>query len=327
MYKELDFGKLIDITVKVLKFNNISRLISLNLSRICNYSILDQICSEYFGNTDYKNKIRVFKIWERNVNNFTTEVNLRLSANFNKNHHFQINISKKEWFDQIEKNKVSYNERNKFNSDFADYLSNKLQCEKKLKCWLKFTSNWFKKQNSKKKKAPLWKGVLECIDANCSNKFNAIIENNHTLEKFKYIKIDIFPDINNKNHENFIQKISRCTGFNREQTAKDLINLGITNVESNNIIYNFSEATRKKVSNRLTLAKIKSEFINKNKISNEISVDSLATKYLTNELCLNVIPGFVGYMHDLGLDPFGFILFSGIQVIKLVVLSNSMNYL
>ena len=68
------------------------------------------------------------------------------------------------------------------------------------------------------------------------------------------------------------------------------------------------------VNKRMALSKIKSDYINRNKISNDISIDVLAAKRLSDSLCLNLIPEFKGFVHQIGLDTFGFLLFSGIQL-------------
>lgn len=63
-----------------------------------------------------------------------------------------------------------------------------------------------------------------------------------------------------------------------------------------------------------TLSKIKSDFINRNVVSDDIMSDTAATKKLTDMFCLNVYPGFTGSMHNIGFNPFGYLIFSGIQV-------------
>ena len=67
------------------------------------------------------------------------------------------------------------------------------------------------------------------------------------------------------------------------------------------------------------MSKITSDFVNRNVISNEIMTDTSATKNLTDMFYLNVIPGLTGCMHNIGFNPFGYLIFSGIQVINFIL--------
>ena len=69
-----------------------------------------------------------------------------------------------------------------------------------------------------------------------------------------------------------------------------------------------------KVINSKTLSKIKSEFVNRDKISNDVFQDAEAAKYIMDGLCLVENSKFYGYIQEISLSPFGFILTSYIQV-------------
>ena len=63
------------------------------------------------------------------------------------------------------------------------------------------------------------------------------------------------------------------------------------------------------------LKKIKSDFMNRNRISKDIQVDVEAAKVLCEHLCLYSSPGKLsGYVQDISQNPFGFLLMSDIQV-------------
>lgn len=59
---------------------------------------------------------------------------------------------------------------------------------------------------------------------------------------------------------------------------------------------------------------IKSEAVSRSRISNEVFIDSSATKTITDTMCLASKSNIQGYIQEIGLDPFGFLLFSDIQV-------------
>ncbi len=60
---------------------------------------------------------------------------------------------------------------------------------------------------------------------------------------------------------------------------------------------------------------MKSEFLHRFKISSDIFIDSIATKTIFDEMAYKTGGKIKGYMSNVGLDPFGFLLFSEIQVI------------
>ncbi len=52
--------------------------------------------------------------------------------------------------------------------------------------------------------------------------------------------------------------------------------------------------------NRHTLAMIKSEYYNKNKISNDIFIDAESAKILTDQLCISEESNLRGYIQEIG---------------------------
>ena len=91
---------------------------------------------------------------------------------------------------------------------------------------------------------------------------------------------------------------------------------GLTNSQTNNVIFNQTNLfnSNRKVTNRHTLKMIKSEFSNQNKISSDVFTDALAAKAVSDGMCLESNSNIKGYISEIGLDPFGFLLISDIQV-------------
>jgi hypothetical protein len=59
---------------------------------------------------------------------------------------------------------------------------------------------------------------------------------------------------------------------------------------------------------------MKSEFFHRFRISSDVFIDSIAAKTVFDEIAFKVSGKIKGYLSNLGLDPFGFLLFSEIQV-------------
>ncbi len=63
------------------------------------------------------------------------------------------------------------------------------------------------------------------------------------------------------------------------------------------------------------LKKIKSDFMNRNRISTDIFSDAEASKILCEKLCLEPSSnGLVGFVQEINQNPFGLLLLSEIQV-------------
>ena len=132
-------------------------------------------------------------------------------------------------------------------------------------------------------------------------------------------KPDIFGWVNfNFNEENvhsdFVQKNPRIIGDERKETWKNIMCIGTTNTMVSicpNI--NDTQASQKL---RKSLSVIKSEFVNRFKISNDIFIDSQAAKFVIDRICSSLMlnGNIKGYIQELRLNPFGFLLFSELQV-------------
>lgn len=59
---------------------------------------------------------------------------------------------------------------------------------------------------------------------------------------------------------------------------------------------------------------MRSEFVHRFKISSDIFIDSIATKTIFDEIASTTNKKIKGFISNIGLDPFGFLLFSEIQV-------------
>lgn len=240
MTLQLDIDKLAHITAKYLHRQQLKSLGDVKLSRKLNSeNLYDQICLEYFQNADYKNKYRLYQLWNRNSYLFSDKVNtclIKLVSEIESV--ILIEFSHDEWQNEINKNKEQYGNRSKFTADFSVALSIKLQ-EQGIKCWIKCSYNWFKQKDSRFKNAPFWRGKYTCIkEPICKNNFLAEIVKNYDLNQEKKIQIQLKCSIKSNEHKDFIKYSPRCSGEKRNDIAKEIMSIGIMNVQTNNIIHN-----------------------------------------------------------------------------------------
>ena len=59
---------------------------------------------------------------------------------------------------------------------------------------------------------------------------------------------------------------------------------------------------------------MKSEFFHRYKVSSDVFIDAIATKTIFDELPIKTNGRINGFISNIGLDPYGFLLFSEIQV-------------
>lgn len=64
----------------------------------------------------------------------------------------------------------------------------------------------------------------------------------------------------------------------------------------------------------MTLRKIKSEYVLKNRISTDIYLDAEATKILTDSICIPGKTKLSGYIQEITLNPFGVFFLSDLNV-------------
>jgi hypothetical protein len=318
--------KLFLSTIKLMRENNLYTLDNIKFTRKAN-NIWNQISLLNFGYENYNNSFKIYQWWKRNSNNFSSEI-----KNFFKN--ARSNIEKME-IDQIEVDQNTFNKcvheildqndikeikgyignymRPKFKSEFDNFLSQKLQL-RGIKCWLKCKYNWFLKPNSRD--LPYWRGVFVCINhPECLNRFDATISKNFNILKQEN-SIKILYNETTK-HDDFLSNSIRCYGANRDKQKIEILANGLTNCQTNNVIYNeMNLNNERKVTNQNTLKKMKSEFVNRHKMSSDVFVDVLAAKSVTDGMCLKSSSNIEGYIQEISLNPFGFLLFSDIQVLQ-----------
>ena len=230
-----DIDKLAQITAKQLYRKKIKSLDDVTLSRkIDSENLYDQISLEFFHNFGYINKYRINKFWIRNSNSFADKVTAYLNKLMSDV--VIIVFSQEEWLSEIKKNIEQYGKRSKFTADFTVALSIKLQ-EQGTKCWLRCNYNWFKQKESRFKDAPFWRGTYTCIkEPNCLNKF--VVQILKEGEIIQNIHIQIERSLKSIDHTDFVKYIPRCCGEKRDETAKDLMSIGVMNVQTNNVIHN-----------------------------------------------------------------------------------------
>ena len=180
MQKKLFLQELIRVCYEVCHEENFFDLDSVTVARQSE-NIWRKIGTRYYGIYDHKYSVNVYSWWKRDTNGFQTEfkkfLQKKQSMNeplLSENEKIKILIKPEEWL-KIKKF-VANLTRKKFKSEFDGFLSEKIQ-EKGINCWLKCKWNWFKETNSKKKNSPFWKGVFNCINQDCENKFIAFIQN------------------------------------------------------------------------------------------------------------------------------------------------------
>ena len=131
--------------------------------------------------------------------------------------------------------------RKRFNSQFDEFLSKKLQ-DKGIGCWLKNQHNCFLNPSNRKKKTYIWRGKYVCVDKDCSINFSAYMYNKNPHEDISDIKdvsLHVFYNKEPK-HLTMINKPVRCTGANRDKQKLVLCSNGLTNTLSENVIFNSS---------------------------------------------------------------------------------------
>ena len=104
--------------------------------------------------------------------------------------------------------------------------------EIKLKCCLHFKYNWIRSENSFKKNAPIWRGVLYCCEKNCKIIYNAKIElneNHHKIFNITWEKHALHETL--KKHKNL-------KGNEKTELGLELCYNGTSNLQYINTIQN-----------------------------------------------------------------------------------------
>lgn len=250
---EFDISKISKITIDCLKKSDLNIDI-LNIQRPSRnkLNIWNKIASAYFPRHDYKYKdiLKIFSWWKRNTKNFRKKVEHNFSKFLMNDEIMEIDESShkieivfmKEDLHILKDFVKTYYDRIQFNSNFSDYLSEKLQ-EKEINCWLKCKSNRFKKENSQKIKSPFWNGTYECIEENCKTNYKCYIENNSNFHQ-KFLSTNFSNDIilcvvfNKKPNHPKIFKVKRCTGDKRIIQSITVEAQGVANTIVDNTLFN-----------------------------------------------------------------------------------------
>ncbi len=294
---------------------------NIKLSRKSN-NIWNKIGLLYFGHQSFNNAFQIYQWWNRNSHNYSNLIEnyFNYSKKIVKDQNaqiktIQINLDQKDIMNI--KTFIMKTKRKKFKSDFDTFLSEKLQlCG--INCWLKCKYNWFLT------KKLYWRGVFICIDSTCSRKFEASILNDfYNIDK--KISLIIKYNEDGKYHKIILNNSFRCCGLKRDEQKMEILANGLTNCQTNNVIHNNIRSNERskeneikmerKVTNRHTLKQMKSEFVNRHKLSNDVFIDALATKSVTDELCIKSSSNIEGYIQEISLNPFGYLLFSDKQVL------------
>jgi hypothetical protein len=310
----IDVQKLVNITIEEAKNQG---LITIDLSKKTqeNSNLIKRICQKYFKDRlQLKHIVNICSWWKRNTYNFKNIVSKRLQIS--DNIEFKIQFDCDMWNEKIVK-LIGIYQRSKFKKDFDYFLNQKLKLIG-FKCWFQCRYNWFSSLTSKNKSF-YWKGKYNCIDPTCNMKIEAYIKDK--IDKNE--NVDIFIKVNGDcNHKEQVCKTARSTGEERKSQANQIMSNGISICVSNNTLTNkYDKPLKYLVTNNKTLSKIKEEFLNQNKLSKEILIDAKLTKQVFDFMYHKIdYTNIEGYIHELTLDPFGFLLISDLQVKKLIIL-------
>lgn len=260
-----------------------------------------QLCSKIFGVYEFVNSLYIRTLWTRNTKSFRTRVmdqyRLKKSSSAQKVILLTDKDKKKiRSFIMLSKTQ----NRRRFNTSFCDFVSKKLQVLGIL-CWLKYGSNWFRKEDGRKR-GDFWNGIFPCIE--CNNSFRLRI-NSPTFDE---IIVDL---VNYKqNHQEFVDKRKkRIVGEKRKLLAEKIKSMGITNFRAENEIISSQPIDYK------TIRKISSEFTHRYKFFNEIRADADATKLSFDLLLPQTIKnGVIGFIQEIAISPFSMTFYSEIQV-------------
>ncbi|RNA18556.1 hypothetical protein BpHYR1_022731 [Brachionus plicatilis] len=212
-----------------------------------------------------------------------------------------INISKDE-VAILESFILIYDYSSQFNSSFSDFLSEKIQ-EKGFSCWVSCRSNRFKKRFSQKKKSPYWSGTYQ-YDTERNKRANHF--SNELCVKVTFEK---------KNDHKKANKVNKCSGYKRQRQSEIVMGNGIVSTIIEDTIHNQENQAflDQKITSRFTLGMMKSALKHFYKISNEAFVDALAAINLTDQIFSESETHLKGYVQEISLSPFGFLMLSQIQ--------------
>jgi hypothetical protein len=134
-----------------------------------------------------------------------------------------LTIKSNDW---KELEKIISGKRPKFLAKFDYILSQQLQ-KLDVKCWLKCSYNRFNKFN------PFWSGKYNCVSDDCGISFKTIIRE---FKNGEDVKMSI--SWQNLPMHGKLQKHIRHSGEERQKTAKEIMEKGLLNVQTENILLN-----------------------------------------------------------------------------------------
>ena len=236
--EKYQLGKLINITVEsIIKQSLIDRIDDIMVTRLPTLdNIWNEICFKYYGKVEYVKACRIYMLWKRNAQDFSnickTLAKNFYYAKFSSNNLIIIPVKNEEW-NILQTYKSFFKERCKFNIEFTNWLSQKLQ-DHGIYCWLRCKSNWFKQDGSRKQASAFWKGTYECT-SKCGNIYEAFIVN-QILDKS--VMIFVTPLIQ-FTHIEKVPKRLRCSSSIRENQAKNILLNGFSSAKADNVLHNF----------------------------------------------------------------------------------------
>lgn len=223
----IDMEKLIEITVQFLVSEKLNPN-DLDGSARGIDNTLGRLCSKFFGSYTFKNSMYLSTIWKRNKSEFKKRVKEQfLALKSDKKEHLDIDINQSEK-NQIENLIVTFGDgRKRLSADFTNFVSKKLQANG-IKCWLKCNSNWFLKENGRKK-GDFWSGKYSCIE--CSSIYKL------RIKKLPIEKIEVETILDLSSHQEFIEKkTNRISGEKRKILAQEIVSKGVGNFKTENFL-------------------------------------------------------------------------------------------
>jgi hypothetical protein len=201
-----------------------------------------EICIAVFGKYEKNIVMSLYNAWQRNSRGFkhTIESQLKKSneniekdieVNHKKsNKKFIILISHDQWI-SLQSLKTG-KDRKMFRVDFSRLLTMELQ-KQNVDCSLRCNFNYFKKIDGQKTGSAFWKGAYYCIQNQCSNTFDASIQNYIIGEVVKVIVLQF-----GNNQHKLCHYPERCDGNQRKRLRLFTGAYGVLNTQINNFLEN-----------------------------------------------------------------------------------------
>lgn len=198
-----------------------------------------KICFIYFGfYSIFFSKI-IRDMWKKDLLSYRTSVIKKLFNNNSLNDKkrcFKVNIEKNEW-DRLKKG-IS-GKRKRFNSEFTTFFNQRL-FSNGLNCVFVCVSNWFSKDNSRKKTSNFWAGKYKC--KHCNKIAQAVITHEGLSNVILKVKTDGGYD------HKYFPSCLRVTGEKRKKLAQSIFEKGHLVVQAESFLENKFKQKRGKQS-------------------------------------------------------------------------------